>query len=123
MDDSNETASTGGSVKGNYLAAIIQPVLAAAVEKTDIESANTEETAVEDYRKCSCTNTGKQKERLWRTVQMEMTDSSDNSSTDVKVEFEEPDTTGNDTTVTISPEPTNIPDDNADGDSQRNRDR
>ncbi len=34
----------------------------------------------------------------------------------MKVEFEEPDTTGNDTTVTISPEPTNIPDDNADGD-------
>lgn len=50
-------------------------------------------------------------------------DSSDNSSTDVKVEFEEPDTTGNDTTVTISPEPTNIPDDNAEGVHRRNRDR
>ena len=65
MDDSNETASTGGSVKGNYLAAIIQPVLAAAVEKTDIESANTEETAVEDSEKCSCHKTHAESSRTW----------------------------------------------------------
>ena len=114
MDDSNETASTGGSVKGNYLAAIIQPVLAAAVEKTDIESANTEETAVEDSESAAAQTQGT--ESGSENSSDGNADSSDNSSTDVKVEFEEPDTTGNDTTVTISPEPTNIPDDNADGD-------
>ena len=114
MDDSNETASTGGSVKGNYLAAIIQPVLAAAVEKTDIESANTEETAVEDSESAAAQTQGT--ESGAENSSDGNADSSDNSSTDVKVEFEEPDTTGNDTTVTISPEPTNIPDDNADED-------
>ncbi len=70
MDDSNETASTGGSVKGNYLAAIIQPVLAAAVEKTDIESANTEETAVEDSESAAAQTQGT--EKVAGTVQMEM---------------------------------------------------
>ncbi len=100
---------------GNWkdLAAIIQPVLAAAVEKTDIESANTEETAVEDSESAAAQTQGT--ESGAENSSDGNADSSDNSSTDVKVEFEEPDTTGNDTTVTISPEPTNIPDDNADG--------
>ncbi len=103
MDDSNETASTGGSVRAifgcNYPADS-----GGCCGEDRYRIAVPEETAVEDSESAAAQTQGT--ESGSENSSDGNADSSDNSSTDVKVEFEEPDTTGNDTTVTISPEPT-----------------
>ena len=114
MDDSSdEIASSGGSVNGNYLAAIIQPVLAASVGTADTEAANTEEDAAEDFGSMDAQTQGT--ESSSDTGADGNTISADNS-TDVNVDFEEPDTTDSDTAATVSPEPTSTPADDADED-------
>lgn len=104
MDDSgDETASLDGSINGNYLAAAVHPVLAAAVEmvSADNETVDTGSAGAES----AGTGDTQSVDNGAESTDSDNTKSADSSEADVNIDFADTDSSGNDAETTITPEP------------------
>lgn len=107
--DGAETASVSGSINGNYLAAVINPVLAAAVtEPTEFGTTEESAEAVDENAQQEAGT-----EDTAQTITDGDTDASDKGTIDTTVDFEDTDSSDSDTVIT--PEPTIDPSADASG--------
>lgn len=108
-DEGDETASTGGNLNGNYLATVVNPVLAAAV--TDIFSDDSSEADNQDV----VSQTAEEQENTADNT--DNTDGeADTAQDEISVDFGSEDNADMQPDVTVTPEPsvTEIPEDSND---------